>query len=84
MKLRRLPSALVCVAAIMLFTGQAFSEGESVPTNDELLQAVDQAAKTTNHHKTFRSIRGRYEQTIKWWRAPGAPADESISSSSVS
>ena len=79
MKLCRLSSALVCTAAIMLFTGQAVAEGEAPPTDAELLQAVDQAAKTTSHHKTFKSVRGRYEQTIKWWRAPGAPADESVS-----
>jgi len=79
MKLRTISCTFVCGAAMMLFAGQALSDGESAPTDNDLREAVEQAASPDKNHRNFKSVRGMYEQTIKWWRAPGSEPDESTS-----
>lgn len=79
MRLRTLLCGLVCGAVTMLFTAQVASqsEGETDLTDQALRQAANQAASISAFHKKLRKIKGRYDQTIKWWRAPGAAPDES-------
>ncbi len=77
MRLRTLLCGFVCGAVTMLFTAQVASQSETDLTDQALRQAAKQAASISAFHKKIRKIKGKYDQTIKWWRAPGAVPDES-------
>ena len=61
----------------MLFTAQVASQSETDLTDQALRQAAKQAASISVFHKKIRKIKGKYDEAIKWWRAPGAAPDES-------
>ena len=77
MRLRTLLFGFVCGAVVMLFTSQVVSQSDTGLDDAGLRRAVEQASSPTKYHKNFRPVRGRYEQTVKWWAAPGAAAKES-------
>ena len=77
MKLRTLLCAFVCGAVVMLFASRVVSQNDAGLSDDELRRAVEQAASLSKYHKNLKSIRGKYEQTIQWWAAPGAEPKES-------
>jgi hypothetical protein len=80
MKLRTLLCGFACGALTMLLTAQVSSmDDEQVRMSDnELREAVKQAARPSDGHKKLKRIRGRYNHAVKFWRsATSAPLEVS-------
>lgn len=62
---------------MMLCTARVASMDGPEAGDAELREAVKQAARPGDFHRKIKKIKGKYTHTIKWWRSPDAPPEES-------
>ena len=71
---------LLCLLVVTAFS----QEGDEKAMSDgDILEAVKQASRTGPGHDRLKTIRGSYEQALRWWPGPGAEARESASQTEV-
>jgi len=73
---------LIGAVLFTVFIGPTAALAVSSPSDNEIREAVQAAARLTDHHRSLKSVRGMYKQTIKWWRGPDTEPVEATSSSS--